>query len=134
MAKGKDDNRDGKATGKTGTRAGAARDAGSTVEQVKDKARAYTDAAGDKARAYTRAAQGKATAAARSVEDTFDANPLAIVGGALAVGALAAALFPASEAELKSVGPTAVRLRESLGKAFEAARRAGLAELTAGGL
>lgn len=76
----------------------------------------------------------KANDAAKAATDTLDANPIGLLAGAIAAGAVAAALIPASRQELQALGPWAEKLRDALDEAFDAAKSAGIAELTAGGL
>ena len=66
--------------------------------------------------------------------ETLDGNPLGAIASAIAVGAGAAALIPATRREIEALGPLAERLREAAGEAFKAARAAGIAELTTAGL
>ena len=66
--------------------------------------------------------------------DALGANPFGAVAGAIAIGAVAAALIPATEREVRALGPVAQRLREAGIKAFHAAREAGAVELSAAGL
>ncbi len=83
-----------------------------------------------------------ATANARAVADravetagaTFDNRPLSAIGGALALGAVIAALLPPTKQEAQIVGPLGDRVRASLDDALKAAREAGTGELTAAGL
>lgn len=65
---------------------------------------------------------------------TFDNRPLSAVGGALAIGAVAAVLIPTSAREREVIGPVAERVRERLDDAVQAARTAGTGELSASGL
>lgn len=83
-----------------------------------------------------------AAANARAVADravetagaTFDNRPLSAIGGALALGAVIAALLPPSKQEAAIVGPLGERVRASLDEALKAARQAGAGELTAAGV
>lgn len=86
------------------------------TERKRDRARA---AASDTSR---RAAQG------------IDANPLGILVGGLAVGALAGALIPRSDKEKELLAPVGKRLGDSARAAVQAAKDAGRAELETRGL
>lgn len=72
--------------------------------------------------------------AAKAATETLDANPMGMLAGAIAAGAVAAALIPTTRQELQALGPWAEKMRDALEDAFESAKDAGLAELTAGGL
>lgn len=87
-----------------------------TAERKRDRARA---AASDTSR---RAAHG------------IDANPLSILVGGLAVGALAGALIPRSDKEKELLAPVGKRLGDSARAAVQAAKDAGRAELETRGL
>lgn len=72
--------------------------------------------------------------AARRTADAIDANPLAIVAGGIAVGALAGALIPRSAKEKELLAPLGRQLGERARGAFQAAREAGTTELQNAGL
>lgn len=69
----------------------------------------------------------------RAIEGV-EANPLAILVGGLAVGALAGALIPRSAREKQLLAPVGKRLGEGARAAVAAAREAGQAELEQRGL
>ena len=73
-------------------------------------------------------------AAARATAETLESNPFGIVAGAIALGAVAAALIPATRRELETLGPVTDRVKELVEEAYHAAREAGSSELTAAGL
>ena len=87
-----------------------------TTDRKRDRA---LSAAGDTTR---RAVQG------------IEANPLGILVGGLAVGALAGALIPRSEKEKELLAPVGKRLGDSARAAVQAAKDAGRAELENRGL
>lgn len=64
----------------------------------------------------------------------IEANPLGILVGGLAVGALAGALIPRSEKEKELLAPVGKRLGESARAAVQAAKDAGRVELENRGL
>ena len=66
--------------------------------------------------------------------DGIEANPLAILVGGIAVGALAGALIPRSARERELLAPVGKRLGSGARAAFEAAKEAGQAELESRGL
>ena len=75
-----------------------------------------------------------ATDAARRTADAVEHNPLAIVAGGLAIGALAGALIPRSEKEKELLAPLGRTLGERARGAIQAARDAGAGELQNAGL
>lgn len=75
-----------------------------------------------------------ATDAARRTADAVEHNPLAIVAGGLAIGALAGALIPRSEKEKELLAPLGRTLGERARGAIQAAREAGTGELQNAGL
>ena len=75
-----------------------------------------------------------ASDAARKTADALEANPLAIVAGGLAIGALAGALIPRSAKERELLAPIGRSLGERARGAVQAARDAGSSELQNAGL
>ena len=98
------------------------------------KNRKTTDIVTQKAKEAQRVATDKAVDAARATSEALDANPLGALAGALAAGAVAAALIPLSRRESDALGPFAAQLRGAVEDAVEAAKEAGSGELTAAGL
>ncbi len=74
--------------------------------------------------------QDRATDTAQSIAG----NPLGILVGGLAAGALAGTLLPRSEREKEMLAPLGKRLEEAVRMAIQAAREAGTAELEQRGL
>ena len=81
----------------------------------------------DRARAVT-------TDATRRTVEAVEGNPLGILVGGLAVGALAGALLPRSDKERELLAPVGKRLGETARAAADAAKQAGHAELQNRGL
>jgi hypothetical protein len=98
-----------------------------TIKARRDDAVARVKTAADTARAT-------ADRAVETAGETFDNRPLSAIGGALALGAVVAALLPPTKQEAEFVGPLGDRIRASLDQALKAAREAGTGELTAAGL
>ncbi len=71
---------------------------------------------------------------ARSTADSLEANPLALLAGGIALGAVVGALVPRSEREGKLLAPVGKRITDTAGAAAKAARDAGKAELDSLGL
>lgn len=70
-----------------------------------------------------------ATEAARRATAGIEANPLGILVGGLAVGALAGALIPRSDKEKELLAPVGQRIGTGARAAIDAAREAGRSEL-----
>ena len=82
----------------------------------------------------TERAKEAANDAAQRASETIDANPLAILAGGLAIGALAGALLPRSEKEKELLAPIGSELAARAKAATSAARDAGQSELNDRGL
>src|SRR5881397_210248 len=63
------------------------------------------------------------------VSDTLGEAPLIALAGGLAAGALIAALLPRTQAETRSLRPTARRVKQSARAAYEAAKDTGTQRL-----
>jgi len=85
-------------------------------------------------KAVATSARASAERAVETAGQTFDNRPFSAIGGALAIGAVVAALLPPTKQEEAIVGPIGDRIRASLDDALQAAREAGTGELTAAGL
>ncbi len=79
-------------------------------------------------------AKHAASDAAHRAADAIDSNPLAIVAGGLAIGALAGALIPRSAKEKELLAPVGRSLSERARGAIQAARETGTSELQNAGL
>jgi hypothetical protein len=82
----------------------------------------------------TEAVRQQATAAYEASAAAIDNAPLAALAGAIALGAVTAALIPNSGRELQALGPLGDRVRGALDGAYDAAKTAGAEHLTARGL
>jgi hypothetical protein len=105
-----------------------------TDTQTQDR---VADATADiKAEVHDRLDDAKhaASDAARRTADAIEANPLAIVAGGIAIGALAGALIPRSAKEKQLLAPLGRSLGERARSAVAAAREAGATELQNAGL
>lgn len=80
----------------------------------------------DRARAAT-------SDAGRRAADAVEANPLGVLAGGLALGALAGALIPRSDKEKELLAPVGKRLGEGARAAVQAAKDAGKTELESRG-
>ena len=105
------------------TKAPAKPRAGKRRERVVETARTARDTA-----------KAKADEAVKATAKALDENPFGALAGAIAVGAVAAAMIPATRRELEALGPWTEKMREALVEAFDAAKDAGTGELTAAGL
>ncbi|GGB34464.1 hypothetical protein GCM10011380_24910 [Sphingomonas metalli] len=79
-------------------------------------------------------AREKAADAAQKTASAIETNPLAILVGGAAIGALAGALIPRSAREKELLAPLGSRLGATAKQAFAAAREAGKQELSNAGL
>ncbi|WP_260599229.1 hypothetical protein [Sphingomonas endolithica] len=84
-------------------------------------------------KALDRTLDGARDAADRTAQ-VIDANPLPVLVGGLALGALAGALLPRSQREVQMLAPVGVKLRTTATGALHNAKQTGLAELGALGL
>ena len=82
----------------------------------------------------TEAVRQQATAAYEAGAAAIDDAPLTALAGAIALGAVAAALIPNSTREIQALGPLGNRVRGAMDSAFTAAKTAGAEQLTARGL
>lgn len=73
--------------------------------------------------------QYRASDAAHRAAETIESNPLAILAGGIAVGALVGALLPRSEREKELLAPIGKELGARAQAATSAAREAGASEL-----
>jgi len=92
-----------------------------------------TDTERKQASSYDQARHAASDAAQRAAQG-LEANPLGVVVGGLAVGALVGALIPRSDREKQLLAPAGRKLGESARAAIQAAREAGYAELDQRGL
>jgi hypothetical protein len=95
------------------------------LEQAKTTVREGTAQARERvATAYASTRKTAETARDRAVAGA-EQNPLAIVVGGLAIGAVAAALLPRTARETKVLGPVGKRIRNAASDAAKAAKQAG---------
>lgn len=124
------------------TATGAARE---SIASASEKARGAGEVA---KRSATAAAEKSKAVAARSVEsskqlakkaskasaDGIDKNPLAIVAGGIAIGAIIGMLLPKTEREKKVLGKAGKAINETAKRAANAAKDAGKAKVDEVGL
>lgn len=99
-----------------------------------DKATAEVTSVADAASTARTEVVRRADDATHVASETLDERPFGTIAGAIAIGAVLAALIPASERELKALGPVGRRMRDAADEALQAARQAGMAELSTSGL
>lgn len=107
----------------TRSSAAARQKASATLEKSKDAAALRVEQSKQIAR------QAKA-----KTSDGIDKNPLAIVLGGIAIGAIVGALLPSTERETKVMGKAGKKLNKKARKMAEAAKVAGLSQVDALGL
>lgn len=85
------------------------------LTNLKDKTSARTSAAKTQAKVKT--------------SETIDKNPLAIILGGIAIGAIVGALLPRTERETKVLGKAGKKLNKKARKMAEAAKAAGIEQV-----
>ncbi len=103
----------------------------STIDTLKEKAPTTADTVKDKASHAAHATSDAAHDAVQRASDGIEANPLAVLAGGLALGALAGALIPKSAQEAKVLGPLGKRLSAAATAAAATARDVGKEQLAA---
>ena len=88
------------------------------VDTVKDRASHAYDTASDKAKSF-----------GRQASDAIDANPLGVLVGGLAVGAIAGAIIPKSAKEKELLAPLGQKVSATAAAALAAAKETGRSEL-----
>ncbi len=88
------------------------------IDSVRDKAAEAADASREKARD-----------AARQTAETIESNPIGVIVGGLALGALVGAAIPRSNREKELLAPVGKRVGVAAAAALAAAREAGKSEL-----
>ncbi|MBA3895658.1 MAG: hypothetical protein H0X36_00650 [Sphingomonadaceae bacterium] len=105
-----------------------------TAQSPKSAAKPKRHNPAARARAGVDRMRDQATSAVEAGAEAIDSAPLSALAGAIALGAVAAALIPNSRRELQIAGPVGGRVRGALEEAFAAAKTAGAEQLTAKGL
>jgi hypothetical protein len=115
------------------------------MSKIGDSIKAAADSAKDSlATAKAKTTQSTATARAKASEayekgkgktsDGIDKNPLAIVLGGIAIGAIVGALLPRTERETKVLGKAGKKLNKKARKMADAAKAAGKDQVESLGL
>jgi ElaB/YqjD/DUF883 family membrane-anchored ribosome-binding protein len=113
------------------TAAGAAKNAGYKARQSASAAVGKTKAAAGKGMQSSRALARKAS---DQTTQTIDKNPLAIVAGGIAIGAIIGMLLPKTERETKILGKAGKAVNDTAKRAAAAAKSAGKARVDELGL
>ncbi|MBW6526634.1 hypothetical protein KZ813_07270 [Sphingomonas sp. RHCKR7] len=92
------------------------------------------DQARDKASHAYESARERASEAAHATAETLEANPLGLVVGGLALGALVAAVIPRGQRERELLAPVGKKVSAAATAAFAAAKEAGRGEIEQLGL
>jgi ElaB/YqjD/DUF883 family membrane-anchored ribosome-binding protein len=109
-------------------------DTDNTAKTGQDKIRDSYGTAVQSASEALQSSREKAAEAARRAGQGVESNPLGVVVGGLAVGALVGALVPRSAKEKELLAPAGQRIGATVRAATQAAREAGMAELDQRGL
>lgn len=104
------------------------------ISTVRDTASQALESTVEKASHTLESSRDLAADAARRTASTINTNPLGMVVGGLALGAVAGALLPRSERERELLAPLGSKLGERARGAFAAARDAGKTELDNAGI
>ena len=111
---------------------------GDSIKTAADSAKDSLATAKAKTTQSTAAARAKASEAYEKgkgkTSDGIDKNPLAIVLGGIAIGAIVGALFPRTERETKVLGKAGKKLNKKARKMAEAAKAAGKDQVESLGL
>jgi hypothetical protein len=111
---------------------------GDSIKTAADSAKDSLATAKAKTTQSTAAARAKASEAYEKgkgkTSDGIDKNPLAIVLGGLAIGAIVGALLPRTERETKVLGKAGKKLNKKARKMAEAAKTAGKDQVESLGL
>ena len=111
---------------------------GDSIKTAADSAKDSLATAKAKTTQSTAAARAKASAAYEKgkgkTSDGIDKNPLAIVLGGIAIGAIVGALLPRTERETKVLGKAGKKLNKKARKMAEAAKAAGKDQVESLGL
>lgn len=98
-----------------------------TIDTLKEKASTAAHATSDAAKRASEAAHD----AAQRASETIDTNPLAVLAGGLALGAVLGALLPRTAQETKTLAPLGKKLAAAATAAAATARDVGKEQLTA---
>ncbi len=109
-------------------------DTHSTLEDARTAAAQKLHDARDKAAEALATSRETTKQAVHRAASEIETNPLAILAGGLAVGALVGALIPRSAKEKELLAPVGKRLSDNARQAFAAAKEAGRSELDQAGL
>ena len=105
-----------------------------TAETVKTKAEDAYGATRTKATEVVEATKRGAASATRKAGDAVQDNPLAVLVGGLALGALAGTLLPRTRREEELLGDVSRTIHDRAGEAVKAARAAGAEHLDSLGI
>jgi ElaB/YqjD/DUF883 family membrane-anchored ribosome-binding protein len=108
--------------------------AAETSNAAKQKAADALDKGRDVAARSVQSSKQIATKAVAKTSDSIDKNPLAIVVGGLALGAILGALLPKSSREKELLGKTGKKLNDRAREMAEAAKEAGTDKVNSLGL
>lgn len=104
------------------------------IDHARDKAANAYETARAKANDAVDLSRDKAREAARQTAETIETNPMGVLVGGLALGALVAAVIPRGRRERELLAPVGKRVAASATAAFAAAKAAGKDELDGLGL
>lgn len=104
------------------------------MSKISDSIKTAADTAKAKSEATSAAARKLATKASARASNGIDKNPLAIILGGVALGAIVGALLPSTERETRLMGKAGKKLNKKAKKMAEAAKSAGKKKVDSLGL
>ncbi|WBH17150.1 DUF883 family protein [Sphingomonas radiodurans] len=113
----------------TDSKQSSATNAGSESETLRDRATHAYESAVARAEDTVETSREKARDAAHQASDLVESNPLGILAGGLALGAIVGALVPRSDREKELLAPVGKRMSVAALAAIAAAKEAGRSEL-----
>lgn len=116
-------------SGQHGGTSGDAKPEAAALDLARDKVGSAYEAALDKTAGIYGSAKDAASGLAGKAAAGVEENPLAVLIGGLALGALAGALVPRSQREIEALAPLGEKLKAAAQNATAAGKEAGIAKL-----
>lgn len=104
------------------------------VDAAREKASSTLETARARASEALEASRDRARGAALRTADAIETNPIGVIVGGLALGAIAAAVIPRGKREKELLAPIGKRVGSTAAAAVAAAKEAGKAELNSLGI
>ncbi|WEK42610.1 MAG: hypothetical protein P0Y64_14660 [Candidatus Sphingomonas colombiensis] len=104
------------------------------LDSARDKASSALEGARSRATGAVEASRDRARNAAQRTAETVETNPIGVIVGGLALGALVAAVIPRGKREKELLAPIGKRVGATAASAIAAAKSAGKSELDSLGI